>query len=341
MRKKHRILWIIISVMVLVSMVMFSVLPYLNAAQFDYDISVRSAGISFSQPQPFYVGDQIRVYGTVENVGNKDTKGYVQFFQGVNAIGEAIPLSSKASGAPEDVWVDWVAEEGTYNIQFRILDSTPLDQNTSNNQTVSTTFTVTERPLPPPPPAPTPNPSSTPTPTTTSNSSPSQGSSGGASAATSSSTSGSNTSASGSTSTKKNTSYAALIPASSGSALPVLAQEEQRTVPPYGGDATTAANDSEPILGPSAASDSAIIPDTKFNKPTPIANLITTVKNLDMYVMLLMGSIIAVLILLLLAYLFWKKTKQSQEKESNQHVKSESKEKAMKDFLSENTEDKR
>ncbi|MDP2669467.1 MAG: hypothetical protein Q8O99_00180, partial [bacterium] len=123
MQKTHKTLWTILIVIVLVSMILISVLPYVNAQEVPHDLSVNSRGISFSQSN-FFAGDTIRIYGTVENVGTKDMTGYVQFFKGITPIQNEIPLSSKASGAPEEVWVDWIAEEGTYNIQFRILDST-------------------------------------------------------------------------------------------------------------------------------------------------------------------------------------------------------------------------
>ncbi len=122
-----------------------------QAAGFDYDISVQNTAISFS-PAQFYAGDSVRIYGQVTNSGNKDITGYVAFYQGVNIIGDPQFFSSKAQGASEDFWVDWVAIEGTYNFALRVMQSSPQDQDALNNQNISPMMTIAVRPVPPAPP---------------------------------------------------------------------------------------------------------------------------------------------------------------------------------------------
>ena len=147
------------------------------AGSFDYDVSVQNNAISFA-PSQFFAGDQVRVYGTVINTGNKDISGYVAFYQGTTMIGEPQPFSSRVNGAAEDFWVDWTPFAGTYNVAMKLIKADPTDQNPLNNENVSGIMTITERPAPPaqvapPPPSPAPapttatpstNPSSNPTP---------------------------------------------------------------------------------------------------------------------------------------------------------------------------------
>ncbi|MBI4239672.1 hypothetical protein HY620_01635 [Candidatus Uhrbacteria bacterium] len=125
---------------------------------FAADIDASADSLSFSQSD-FFAGDQIRVYGALTNKGDKDINGIVEFFQGVNQIGEPRPFSIKAFGPTAYVWVDWTATEGTYNVSMKIMSTEPIDQNLSNNTAVSGLMTITKRPPPPPTPAPTPAPS--------------------------------------------------------------------------------------------------------------------------------------------------------------------------------------
>ncbi len=122
-----------------------------------------------------------------------------------------------------------------------------------------------------------------------------------------------------------------VLPYLSAAELPTP-QEGDRTVPPY---STQATSDTTPILGPGAASVTATVPETEFNRPKQVTYWIAAFKNLDPYVSLLVGSIILVVILFLVAFIFWKKTKKSQEKETAPRPSMSSKDKALKDFLSE------
>jgi len=125
-----------------------SVLPVNAQQKYDYDVAATVGSISFVPPQ-IKAGEPLRIYGTIVNVGNNDLTGYVGFYQGTFMIGEPQPFSLKANGVPEEIWVDWVPPEGTYNIMMTVLQTKPDDQNPSNNVSLTPMLTV-RKPSPPP-----------------------------------------------------------------------------------------------------------------------------------------------------------------------------------------------
>lgn len=124
-------------------------LPAYAQQRYDYDVAATVGSIVFVPPQ-IRAGEPLRIYGTVVNVGNKDITGHVGFYQGTILIGDPQPFSLKSNGVLEEVWVDWIPPEGTYNIMMTILQTKPEDQNASNNVSVTPMLTV-RKPAPPPP----------------------------------------------------------------------------------------------------------------------------------------------------------------------------------------------
>lgn len=122
-------------------------------AQFDYDAAVQPGSFVYSESQ-LYAGEQVRVYVTIINSGNKDIRGVAQFYQGAIALGEPRPFSVKAQSVPAYIWTDWRPSEGTYNISVSIVGTEPDDQNLTNNMGVTPLMTIAKRPPPPPPPPP-------------------------------------------------------------------------------------------------------------------------------------------------------------------------------------------
>ncbi|MDP2656287.1 MAG: hypothetical protein Q8P11_01840 [bacterium] len=300
MHKKRQLLWKIVIIVALLGMVMFSVLPYVQAATYSYDLAVNSKGITFL-PQSFFAGEKVRIYGTIENIGDNDMAGYVQFFQGLNAIADEMPFSSKAYGAPEEVWVDWVAQEGTYNIQFRILETTPNDQHLANNQTVSRTMTVAKRPAPTPPapvPEPTPAPETTPSPTvSTSPPTPAP------------------TTASTSSTPKVDP---RVLGEEKERALAVIELQDDTVQPSYPND--------------TAAAVTAIVPETPYNTGQSDFDKATSSDYQDIFMLVLGGGAGLIVALLLLALLFWKKAK-NHETTTKPEFKKQTAEQTLEDFL--------
>jgi len=265
---------------------------YLEASQFDYDISVQGSPISFSSSK-LYLGETTRIYGTASNLGNKDVSGYVGFYQGTTAIGEPQFFSSKASGASEDFWIDWTPTiAGTYNVALRVIKAEPLDQNSSNDTMVSRMITVTDKTAPTPPPSPSPTPvaaDDTPTqnPVPTAKTSPKT--------ATSSSTRAGTTTTIGA---PQNT------PAQSGP--PVVTPDNGALSVPSLIDSTHGAEVAEAqIVEPIPAPEPVV---TTTEAPSPLSSS-------TMYVIMLVGGVLLALLFFLIGAWLLKKSRQASERE--------------------------
>lgn len=101
------------------------------------DLRIMNSSISFST-NDFVAGDEIRIYATVQNVGEEDVTGYVGFYHGSVPIGNSQVISVRAGGVPEEVFVDFIIPSGEFNISARILGTEPVDANTSNDTAIST-----------------------------------------------------------------------------------------------------------------------------------------------------------------------------------------------------------
>ncbi|PJA47525.1 hypothetical protein CO172_00870 [Candidatus Uhrbacteria bacterium CG_4_9_14_3_um_filter_36_7] len=109
-----------------------------DAAQ--VDLEIRSSEISFSR-DTFIAGEQIRIYAKVRNVGEEDVSGYVTFYQGSIPIGNSQVISVRASGSPEEVYVDFMVPSGTFNIRAEIRETSPPDQNSLNDTGITELIT--------------------------------------------------------------------------------------------------------------------------------------------------------------------------------------------------------
>ncbi|MBI4142634.1 hypothetical protein HY480_02045 [Candidatus Uhrbacteria bacterium] len=129
-----------------------------------FDVGITRAGITFV-PAPFFIGDHVRVYATVENVGERDVDGSVFFSENGTAIGTPQPFSARARGANEEVWVGWQpATAGDRQITVRVVANPDTrDEDLTNNEMFASVFVdrdangnrigdSTEPPPPPPPP---------------------------------------------------------------------------------------------------------------------------------------------------------------------------------------------
>ena len=115
------------------------ILPITTLA-LDYDLSLVNSDISFSTDN-LIVGQQIRLYARVRNIGTKDMRGYVTFFQGDKVIGDSQQVAVRGSNYA-DAWVDFQVPNGTFNILAKVQGTQPADQNQSNDQALTSTFDV-------------------------------------------------------------------------------------------------------------------------------------------------------------------------------------------------------
>lgn len=119
----------------LLTALLFLLLP-LGASAGTVDVGFTGKGIYFST-DTFYVGNTVRVYARLRNMGDIDTTGYVGFYVSDQKIGTSQAISLPAGGFDEEVFIDYVVPNHEFNISGRIEGTDPVDENTSNNTTVT------------------------------------------------------------------------------------------------------------------------------------------------------------------------------------------------------------
>ncbi len=124
----------------IISLFVFLSVPLFSVYAATVDLALDTSGISFSK-STFYIGDTVRVYAKVLNVGDTDAVATVLFYAGPSVIGESQPVSLKAGGSPDEVFVDFVVPSGAFNIQAVLKGSTPADINPNNDGAVSFLYT--------------------------------------------------------------------------------------------------------------------------------------------------------------------------------------------------------
>jgi len=85
-------------------------------------------------------GKTIRLYASVKNFGTIDAQGAVRFYQGNTLVGQSQVVSVRAGGMPDEVYVDFVVPNGSFNIRVQLVDVTPADEYLDNNVSVTPLF---------------------------------------------------------------------------------------------------------------------------------------------------------------------------------------------------------
>jgi len=111
--------------------VVFSVLFVGNTVKAQADLSITNASISFSE-EHFLEDNMIRIYVRVWNTSDIDAQGFVNIYLNDAQIGNAQPISLKL-GTYDDIFLDWFANAGIYNIKAELIDILPEDINAENN----------------------------------------------------------------------------------------------------------------------------------------------------------------------------------------------------------------
>ena len=109
----------------------------MKAQQRDYDLSITGGDIFF-RPSRLIAGQSVRIYANIHNAGAKDSRGYVSFYQGSIIIDEAQPISVRAGGLSDEVFVDFVVPKSAFNIRVEIKGQTPRDDDPTNDTALST-----------------------------------------------------------------------------------------------------------------------------------------------------------------------------------------------------------
>ncbi|MBA7686606.1 hypothetical protein ES703_95056 [subsurface metagenome] len=104
------------------------------------DLSITATDITFSKEQAL-VGDRVRIFARVFNMGDIDVYGFVVFFNNDQQIGESQPISVKVN-TYDDVFVDWLAEEGSFDVKAKIIATQPQDEVSANDTAVRENYLV-------------------------------------------------------------------------------------------------------------------------------------------------------------------------------------------------------
>lgn len=103
------------------------------------DLAMTADDIRFSKAT-LVVGEKVRLYARVHNLGDVDVSGYVTFFQGSAVIATSQVISVIKDGSPEEVYVDLIVPAGAFNIRAEIQGTEPEDENQSNNLALTSMF---------------------------------------------------------------------------------------------------------------------------------------------------------------------------------------------------------
>jgi len=121
--------WVLSTILVL------ALMPFSTSAA-TVDLGISQSDISFSE-DTLIVGEQVRIYAQITNYGELDVAGYVSFFQGSILVGDSQIVSVRSGGQVDEVYVDFVIPESSFNIRAEIRGTDPLDINPVNDSAIT------------------------------------------------------------------------------------------------------------------------------------------------------------------------------------------------------------
>lgn len=97
-----------------------------------YDLKLTQQNVTFNQDD-IIAKRTVRIYATVENVGERDTEATIEFFDADRKIGSKA-LSVRTGGRPDEVWMEWTpVSEGNHFLRVRLVsDPDTPDENPDN-----------------------------------------------------------------------------------------------------------------------------------------------------------------------------------------------------------------
>lgn len=128
MKKKYilrSILHVIVLVMMFMPLAVFAV---------DNDLVLPPSNVKLST-QNLLEGQRVRLYATVENIGNRDLLGFVRFLDSSRQIGSDQPISV-VSSKDDTVFIDWEPTPGEHNISVAIIPFDTSKDNPANNNVI-------------------------------------------------------------------------------------------------------------------------------------------------------------------------------------------------------------
>lgn len=95
------------------------------------DLSIADTDITLSKDN-LLAGQTVRIYARIFNNGDIDVYGFVMFYANKKEISQPQPISVRSNNY-DDVFVDWTPVAGTYDIEAKIINTNPQDENLANN----------------------------------------------------------------------------------------------------------------------------------------------------------------------------------------------------------------
>lgn len=115
-----------------------------GAQTLNYDMGISSNDIFFSESN-LIAGQTITLYAAIKNYGKYDIPGYASFYTGSQLIGSSQVVSIRAYGVSDEVFVNFVVPEGSFNIRVDITrvnkENQPIaDENPANDSALTGMF---------------------------------------------------------------------------------------------------------------------------------------------------------------------------------------------------------
>jgi len=104
------------------------------------DLSISISDVVFSKAEPIE-GEEIRIFARIFNLGDKDVYGQVIFLSNGQELAEPQPISIRTN-TYDDVFIDWIVEQGIHEIGVKIIETDPMDEDIENNSVVKQNFFV-------------------------------------------------------------------------------------------------------------------------------------------------------------------------------------------------------
>ncbi len=115
-------------------------LVFINQASAKTDLVVSVSDIAFSEEEPLE-GDTVRIFARIFNVGDVDVYGFVVFLKNGQELAAPQPISVKVN-TYDDVFIDWVADGGDFDIEAKLINTIPPDDNSDNDRATKENYFV-------------------------------------------------------------------------------------------------------------------------------------------------------------------------------------------------------
>lgn len=105
------------------------------------DLGFKNQRDLFFSTDQLIAGKTMRLYARITNFGTTDMDGSITFYEGDLQIGASQPVSARAGGVADEVFVDFIIPSAPFNVRAQLTAAQPADQDPSNDTIVSALLT--------------------------------------------------------------------------------------------------------------------------------------------------------------------------------------------------------